>query len=50
MSPTDSETQAIDFLVFKRRQKDPQTTTKTDNRASPQVITIEEESSEERDA
>jgi len=38
MSLTDSEAQATDFYVFKRRKKDPKTTTKND----PQVINIQE--------
>jgi len=48
MSPTDSEIQVENFILFKRRKKDTHTTKKSDSKSNPQVITIQEESLEER--
>lgn len=46
MLPTDSKAQATNFYVFKRRNKDPKTNTKSDD----QIINIQEESSEEKES
>ena len=48
MSPIDSGSQAVEFHVFKRKKKDPKKNTKTDTKSDTQVISIQEESSEEK--
>lgn len=50
MSPADLENQATNFVVFKRRKNDPKTATNSDSNTDPQVINIQEESSEEKDS
>lgn len=47
MSPTDSETQGEEFIVFKRKNKDLISTKKSDPQVHPLVITIQDESPEE---